>query len=285
MQIYAEMKEQRSPKQQRPEQPQQHTGASQHTGPLLQALGLSKRFGGTLAVDDVSLTVMPGTIVGLVGPNGAGKTTLFDMLAGVAPPTAGRIVLNGQEQQHRSAHTRPAQGLVRTFQIPRPFNTLTLLDNVLLGRQQQRGERLLATLWARRRSAREESAARERAYELLEFVELAPLAEQPAGVLSGGQRKLLELARVLMAHPRIILLDEPAAGVNPQLLEKLIDRIARLNQAGTSFLIIEHNMDLIVRLCRHVLVMAAGRLLCEGEARTVLRDPRVIDAYLGSTTP
>jgi len=279
MQIYAEMKEQPLPHQQLQQRP------TQPAGPLLQALGLSKHFGGTIAVNHVSLTVMPGTIVGLVGPNGAGKTTLFDMLAGVAPPTAGRIVLNGQEQQHRSAHTRPAQGLVRTFQIPRPFNTLTLLDNVLLGRQQQRGERLPANLWARRRSAREEGAARERAYELLEFVELAPLAEQPAGVLSGGQRKLLELARVLMANPRIILLDEPAAGVNPHLLEKLIDRIARLNQAGTSFLIIEHNMDLIMQLCRHVLVMAAGRLLCEGEAHTVLRDPRVIDAYLGTTTP
>jgi branched-chain amino acid transport system ATP-binding protein len=158
---------------------------------------------------------------------------------------------------------------------------MTVLENVMLGRQDHAGEGIWPNWFARKRVAGIEADAFRRAMEMLEFVALASQAHAPAGTLSGGQRKLLELARVLMAEPALILLDEPAAGVNPALLEVIIERIAVLNQRGITFLIVEHNMDLIARLCRHVYVMAAGRNLCEGPPAAVTRDPRVIDAYLG----
>jgi branched-chain amino acid transport system ATP-binding protein len=176
-------------------------------------------------------------------------------------------------------------GLGRTFQIPRPFPAMTVVENVMLGRQGHVGERLWPNWFARKRVARIEAATFARAMELLEFVALESHAHEPAAILSGGQRKLLELARVLMAEPALILLDEPAAGVNPVLLEVIIERIAELNRRGITFLIVEHNMGLIARLCRHVYVMAAGKNLCEGPPRELTHDPRVIDAYLGGAAP
>jgi branched-chain amino acid transport system ATP-binding protein len=256
-----------------------------HPRNVLRAEGLTKRFGGVVAVDGVSLVVRSNEIVGLIGPNGAGKTTLFDLLAGEQVPTTGRIFVNDVAIEGAPAHTRIGGGVGRTFQIPRPFAGMTLVENVMLGRQRQSGEKPWPNWLTPARVAREERAIFEKAMALLDFVTLAPLAHQPARVLSGGQRKLLELARILMAEPKILLLDEPAAGVNPSLLEVIIERIAAINGQGAAFLIIEHNMDMVARLCGHVFVMASGRMLCEGRPDEVARDSRVIEAYLGGGAP
>ena len=242
---------------------------------------MRKCFGGVAAVDGVSFSLSPGEILGLVGPNGAGKTTLFDCLAGTQTPTSGRIFLNGRSIERAPSHRRLAAGLGRTFQIPRPFPDMSLLENVMLGRQGLAGERILPNLLFSRKVARQERDTRQRAEELLDFVTLSHLAHQPARVLSGGQRKLLELARVLMAAPALILLDEPAAGVNPSFLEIIIERLVELNRRGATFLLIEHNMDMVARLCGRVMVMAAGRILTEGTPEEISRDPRVVEAYLG----
>ena len=249
--------------------------------PVLAADNVVQRFGGIAAVDGVSLSIARGEIVGLIGPNGAGKTTMFNLLAGAMSPTAGRVLIGGKAVEASPAHRRITLGLGRTFQIPKPFPNMSLVENVMLGRQNQAGERILPNWIMPGRVAREEKETYDKAMALLDFVTLTHLARQPAKVLSGGQRKLLELARVLMADPSIILLDEPAAGVNPSLLEVIIDRIVEINRRGTTFLIIEHNMDMIARLCSHVFVMATGKLLCEGTPEAVAADPRVIEAYLG----
>jgi branched-chain amino acid transport system ATP-binding protein len=254
---------------------------SSPTAAALSAKNLVKRFGGVAAVDGVSIEVLRGRIVGVIGPNGAGKTTLFDMIAGEQHPTSGRIDLNGVAVEGAAPDARLAHGLGRTFQIPRPFPGMTLLENVMLGAQGQSGERIWPNWLAPTRVAREERACRDKAMDLLRFVELEKLALSPAKILSGGQRKLLELARALMAEPSLLLLDEPAAGVNPSLLNIIVDRILTINKRGVAVLVIEHNMDVIVRLCERVLVMAAGRLLTEGPPTEVVRDPRVIEAYLG----
>ena len=249
--------------------------------PRLEARNVVRRFGGVTAVGDVTFAVNAGEIVGLIGPNGAGKTTMFDLLAGSVAPSAGRILLDGHAVEQAPAHRRIGQGLGRTFQIPRPFPEMSLIDNVLVARQHQAGERLLVALLRPNLVAAEERAARDKARALLEFVRLGALAHEPARVLSGGQRKLLELARVLMAEPRTILLDEPAAGVNPSLLEVIIDRLREINAGGVTLLLIEHNIDMVRRLCGRVLVMAAGALLAEGTPEAVAADPRVREAYLG----
>jgi branched-chain amino acid transport system ATP-binding protein len=251
------------------------------SGALLDLRSVSKRFGGMRAVDDVSLSIAPGEIVGLIGPNGAGKTTLFNLVAGNLCPSAGNILLDGRAIEHAPPHRRIAAGLGRTFQIPRPFPGMTVLENVLLAASQQCGERLLPNWLAPGRVAAEEHRNVERAMALLDFMTLEELAHQPARVLSGGQRKLLELARVLMADPKILLLDEPAAGVNPALLETIMDRIAELNRRGVTFLVIEHNMELVSRLCGRALVMAVGRVIAAGAPAEVARDARVVEAYLG----
>jgi branched-chain amino acid transport system ATP-binding protein len=239
------------------------------------------RFGGFMALDAMSLTLTAGDLSGLIGPNGAGKSTLFDILAGERQATSGQVLLRGRSLDRQAPHARLKAGLGRTFQTPRPFAAMTLIENVMLGWQEHEGERLWPNWFARKAVARTEIAAYERAMEMLEFVSLANHAYEPAGILSGGERKLLELARILMAEPELILLDEPAAGVNPTLLEIIMERITALNERGITFLIIEHNMDLVQRLCRHVYVMAAGRNLCDGRPDELVRDPRVIDAYLG----
>ncbi|MBN9256011.1 MULTISPECIES: ABC transporter ATP-binding protein [unclassified Mesorhizobium] len=257
------------------------TGEVAVGAPVLTAKHVVRRFGGLLAVNDVSFDVRRGEILGLIGPNGAGKTTMFDLLAGSLPPSGGDIVLNGVNVSGESAHRRLSRGLGRTFQIPRPLANLSLLENVMLARQGQTGESLLANFLRPLRVAAEERAAEDKAMDLLDLVSLSRLAHEPARVLSGGQRKLLELARVMMADPAIILLDEPAAGVNATLLEVIMDRIRGINDRGVTFLLIEHNIDMVTRLCHRVLVMASGQLICEGTASEVARDPRVIEAYLG----
>jgi branched-chain amino acid transport system ATP-binding protein len=252
---------------------------------MLEVRSISKRFGGATAVAGVSLKVAAGEIAGLIGPNGAGKTTLFNLVAGSLRPTSGDVRLDGTSIAAEQPHRRMARGLGRTFQIPRPFAGMTLVENLATAAQQQTGERMLANWFTPARVARQERANVEKAMALLDFLGLAKLAREPARVLSGGQRKLLELGRVLMADPRLILLDEPGAGVNPTLLEIIIERIAEINRRGVTFLIIEHNMDLVARLCRHVFVMSAGRMLFEGTPAAAVNDAAVIDAYLGGGLP
>ncbi len=255
--------------------------AAAMNGQILAAEQLVKRFSGLSAVDGVSLGLAKGEIVGLIGPNGAGKSTLFDLLGGNERPTSGRILMGGRAVTRLPPHRRAALGLARTFQIPRPFAAMTVVENTMLGRQHQSGERILPNFGLPGRVGAEERATFESAMRLLDFMGLAQHAASPARILSGGQRKLLELARVLMAAPTVILLDEPAAGVNPSLLALLVERIETLNRQGLTFLIVEHNMDVVARLCRRVIVMAGGRLLCEGTPAEVTRDQRLIDAYLG----
>jgi branched-chain amino acid transport system ATP-binding protein len=234
------------------------------------------------AVDAVSLKVGQGEIAGLIGPNGAGKTTMFNLIAGSLKPSGGEVLLNGNRIDDLAAHRRLALGMGRTFQIPRLFGQMSVLENMLTAARGQVGERILPN-WLSPKSVREQERLNvEKAMRLLDFVTLTKLARDPARVLSGGQRKLLELARILMADPKLILLDEPAAGVNPSLLETIIDRIHAINATGVTFLIIEHNMDMVTRLCSRALVMVEGKLLCEGTPREVVRDQRVIDAYLGA---
>ncbi len=257
------------------------SGRNGETPPVLVAEALVKRFGGVAAVDGVSLSVGAGEIVGLIGPNGAGKTTLFDCLAGEQRPSSGRVLVNGRAVESAAPNARLKDGLGRTFQIPRPFPGMTLIENVMVGAQGQSGERLWPNWLMPARVAREERAIFLRAMELLKFVTLDDLARRPARVLSGGRRKLLEIARALMAQPKLLLLDEPAAGVNPHLLNVIVERMIEINRQGVAILVIEHNMDVIVRLCGRVFVMAAGKLLREGRPSEVIRDPCVIDAYLG----
>lgn len=248
---------------------------------FLQVSHLSKSFGGHQAVNKVSFNLPRASIGGLIGPNGAGKTTLFNCLAGFMPPDSGSVMLDGIE----IAGTDPAKifaaGMARTFQIPRPFLAMTVLENVMVAPGQQMGEKFWNN-WLRPQAvAKEEQATKQAARHWLDFVGLSSLELQPASVLSGGQRKLLELARVMVTDPKLVLLDEPGAGVNPALLDQIIEKIAALNSQGTTFLIIEHNMDLVATLCSPAMVMAQGELLTSGDVATVLNDPRVVEAYLG----
>ncbi len=212
---------------------------------MLTAQSITKTFGGVRAVDEVSFTIGEGTITGLIGPNGAGKTTLFNCLAGLSAPTSGSLTLDGKRIDGLSPDRVFAKGVARTFQIPRPFPEMTVLENVMVAPLGQWGERFWANWLMPRRVADQERTLGAAARHWIDFVGLSHLIDQPARVLSGGQRKLLELARVLVAEPRLILLDEPGAGVNPALLESIAERIARLNRQGVTFLIIEHNMDLV----------------------------------------
>jgi branched-chain amino acid transport system ATP-binding protein len=249
--------------------------------PLIEARGVSKHFGGLYAVDGMSIALRRGELLGLIGPNGAGKTTLFNLLAGSLRPDSGSIVVAGEELSGRGPEQRIALGVGRTFQIPKPFAEMTVLENVLTGAQDQAGEGIWMNFLRPGHVAARERAAVEKARALLDFVTLSHLEGEPARVLSGGQRKLLELARILMAEPEAILLDEPAAGVNPTLLELIIERVLELNAGGKSILLIEHNMEMVSRLCGRVVVMAQGRYLTEGSPADVARDRAVVDAYLG----
>jgi branched-chain amino acid transport system ATP-binding protein len=250
---------------------------------LLEVRGLGKAFGGIRAVHGVDLEVAAGGVTGLIGPNGAGKSTLFNLIAGALPPDAGSIRLAGEDVTGLPPHLLFAKGLVRTFQIPRPFQRLSLLENLLVVPVGGPTERLSAAWLQRRRIAAREAGLRERAMATLRLLALDRLADEPAGELSGGQKKLLELGRVMMAEPRLVLLDEIGAGVNRTLLADLASHIERLNrEAGVTFLLIEHDMDLIARLCDPVVVMAEGQVLMRGPMEEIRRDPRVIEAYLGA---
>jgi len=251
-------------------------------GVLLDVAGLSKRFGGLQALDGADLQVRQGTITGLIGPNGAGKTTLFNVITGYIPADAGRVVFNGHDITNIPPHRVFRHGLCRTFQIPREHESLSVLENLMLVPGDQAGEGLFGSLFRPGAVRSQEARLRERAREVLAFVELAHVEQEYARNLSGGQKKLLELARTLMVEPTLVLLDEPGAGVNPTLMQRLTANIRQLNrERAITFLVIEHDMDMIMTLCDPVVVMSEGRRLMEGPPGMVQKDPRVLEAYLG----
>ena len=248
---------------------------------MLNIVEVKKSFGGVQALNGCSLSVTKGTITGLIGPNGAGKTTLFNVISGIFKPDGGEIQFNGEKIDGLPSHRISQKGILRTFQIPRVLNRMTVLENLLLYPQRQRGERPWTNLIQHRKVLGQEQDIRNRALEILVFVNLIPLKDAYAMELSGGQKKLLELGRVLMADPQIILLDEPGAGVNPTLMNELIKRILQLQEKGLTFLLIEHDMDLVLKLCDPVIVMTEGRKLTEGNFSEIRKDERVLEAYLG----
>jgi branched-chain amino acid transport system ATP-binding protein len=251
--------------------------------PILAVEGLTKSFGGVRAVDGCSLRVRPRTITGLIGPNGAGKTTLFNLVTGFVPPDAGRVLFRGEPITGLPPWAVFRRGLCRTFQIPREFKDLTVLENLLVVPPDQAGERLWVPWLAPGRVRREEAGHRARAEEVLALTGLAGHAAEPAWTLSGGQKKLLELARAMMAEPALLLLDEPGAGVNPTQMRELTRYVEWLRaERGVTVLLIEHDMDLVMRLCDPVIVMSEGRTLAEGTPDEVRRDARVLQAYLGA---
>ena len=242
----------------------------------------SKNFGGIQAVDDVSLRVEQGSITGLIGPNGAGKTTLFNLIAGVFAPSAGTIQLAGEDISTLAPHQRFHKGLLRTFQIAHEFSTLTVLENLMAVPGDQPGESLLKTWFDSKAVKDNETRVRQRAQEVIEFLEIAHLEHELAGNLSGGQKKLLELGRTMMVDAKVVLLDEVGAGVNRTLLNTIGSSIERLNkERGYTFCMIEHDIDFIERLCDPVIVMAEGRVLMQGTIEEVKRNEQVIEAYLG----
>jgi ABC-type branched-subunit amino acid transport system ATPase component len=240
-----------------------------------------KSFGGVRAVDGCSLTVEEGSITGLIGPNGAGKTTLFDIITGFQRPDAGEIYFDGRRIHGLMPHQISRRALCRTFQIVRELKEMTVLENLMLVPGGQRGEHIWYSWFHPRQVRTQEAEIERRALEVLEFVELSHLSGEYAKNLSGGQKKLLELARTLMAEPRMILLDEPGAGVNPTLMNKLTSKIVSLRSQGKTFLLIEHDIDLVTELCDTVIVMDKGRSLTQGTPQEIKEDPRVLEAYLG----
>ena len=247
---------------------------------LLEVRRLTRSFYGVQALTGADLDVAAGTITALIGPNGAGKTTLFQCISGVVPPDGGSVRLDGQDITCWRADRVTRAGLTRTFQIARGIPRLSVVENLLLYAPGLPGERIApALLGGGRRQAR---AALEQAYAVADRLGLSAVVSNPAGSLSGGQKKLLEIGRALMAGPRLILLDEPIAGVNPSLAEAIADHLRRLRDEGITFLIIEHHMDLIARLCDPVIVMAGGRKLTEGTFDQVAADAEVQAAYMGT---
>ncbi|TAF04268.1 MAG: ABC transporter ATP-binding protein [Nostocales cyanobacterium] len=250
--------------------------------PLLAATGLCKSFGGIQAVKDAKIEVNKGSITGLIGPNGAGKTTLFNLLSNFIHPDQGRVIFDGEPIHNLQPYQIAQQGLIRTFQVARTLSRLSVLENMLLAAQKQTGENFWQVQFQPHIVANEEKQIKERAMFLLESVGLEKKANDYAGGLSGGQRKLLEMGRALMTNPKLILLDEPAAGVNPKLIDDICDRIVKWNREdGLTFLIIEHNMDVIMSLCDRVWVLAEGQNLAEGTPTEIQRNAKVLQAYLG----
>jgi branched-chain amino acid transport system ATP-binding protein len=258
------------------------------SGSVQSALALDVRdvrcsFGGVTAVDVERVEVPRNSILALIGPNGAGKTTLFNVLTGFQRSDSGSWLFNGEDVSGRPAHIQARLGMVRTFQTARVFPRLTALENLLLAAPSQRGERIR---WALFHSAwrKQEAERTVTARELLEWVGLGAKADDPAGSLSGGQRKLLELARAVMAEPTLLMLDEPMAGVNPALRQALLENIMSLPGRGITVMFVEHDMDVVSAISDHIVCMAEGRVISVGTAAQVAADPAVVEAYLGKSS-
>lgn len=255
---------------------------SDRESPILSVRNVRKYFGGIKAVDGVSLDVTPRSITGLIGPNGAGKTTLFNIISGYYKPDAGEIYFKGERIDGLSLHETFKKGLCRTFQISRELKLMTVLENVMLPPRHQLGENLLKTWFLSSKVRKQEQELRERALEILDSVGLLHLKDEYAGNLSGGQKRLLELARVMMADPEMVLLDEIAAGVSPSERVMLAEHIRRLvEERGITVLVVGHEMDFVMDLCDPVIVMDKGKKLTEGSPEEVSKDPRVLEVYLG----
>ncbi len=249
---------------------------------MLQVENLSKRFGGLTAVAGCSFDIAEGSITGLIGPNGAGKTTTFNMIAGAMAASGGRILFEGKEITGLKPHELYELGILRTFQIPKEFGKLTVLENLMAAAPHQPGEQIFLNWLAPSRVRAREAEVLARAEDSLTFLGLTHVRDTLAQNLSGGQKKLVELGRTMMTDARLVLLDEPGAGVNPTLMRKIMEMIQRLNaERNYTFCIIEHDMDLIAELCNPVIVLAEGRVLTRGTMDEVRADERVIDAYFG----
>jgi neutral amino acid transport system ATP-binding protein len=251
---------------------------------IFEADGVFKRFGGINAVNGATMNVREGSITALIGPNGAGKTTFFNVVTGFYKADRGRITYSGTEITRLPPYRIAHEGMVRTFQITKALEGMPVIDNLLLAAQEQPGEKLRNVVFRPFSWREREREVNEQAEELLEIFNLTKLRDQYAGTLSGGQRKLLELARALMARPRFLLLDEPMAGINPTLGRQLLDHMQKLRrESGVTFLFIEHDMEVVMNHSDRVIVMAEGRVIAEGEPHEVRENQRVIDAYLGGT--
>jgi branched-chain amino acid transport system ATP-binding protein len=249
---------------------------------ILEVRDVVKDFDGLRAVSGCSIQVKAGTITGLIGPNGAGKTTLFNLITGFLRCNGGQILFDGERIDGLPPHQVFRRGIVRTFQIPRELKRMTVLENLMVVPAGQAGEQVWNSWFLPWRVKRQEREFEARAAGVLEFVNLLHLKDEYAGNLSTGQKKLLELARTLMAEPKMVLLDEPGAGVNPTLMKDLAENIRRsCVERGLSFLLIEHDMNLVMRLCNPVIVMAEGRKIAEGTPEEVQKNPQVLQAYLG----
>ena len=250
---------------------------------MITVKNLTKKFGGFTAVNDASLTIEEGSITGLVGPNGAGKTTLFNVIAGVYKPSKGTVYLDGKDITGLEPHQLFHKGLLRTFQIAHEFSTMTVRENLMMVPGEQSGEKLL-DVWLKPSKIRaEEVLLRKKADEVIEFLEISHVADELAGNLSGGQKKLLELGRTMMVDAKIVFLDEVGAGVNRTLLNTIGDAIIRLNkERGYTFCVIEHDMEFIGRLCDPVIVMAEGGVLAKGTIDEIKSNEQVIEAYRGT---
>lgn len=249
---------------------------------MIRVENLCKHFGGIKAVDNVSISIGKGSITGLIGPNGAGKTTLFNTIAGLYTPTSGQVFLDGEDITGLKPHQLFKRSLLRTFQIAHEFSRLSVTENLMMVPGDQSGERLINALFRRERVEQEEQAIHDRALEVIDFLNLGRVANELAGNLSGGQKKLLELGRVMMVDAKIVFLDEVGAGVNRTLLKDIGDAIIKLNQEKNyTFCMIEHDMDFIGRMCDPVICMAAGTVLAEGSAEEIKNNEEVIEAYLG----
>ncbi|MEM3693917.1 MAG: ABC transporter ATP-binding protein [Candidatus Bathyarchaeia archaeon] len=249
---------------------------------LLNTENLVKTFGTLKAIDDVTLSVKPNSITGLIGPNGSGKTTLFNIISGIYSPDKGHVYFDGIDIDDLEPHEIWSKGLVRTFQIPRLFQRLTVLDNVMLGSQGNPGESFFGIFRNWRAWRRHEEEVAMKAMEILRLLEIDHLALSPASDISGGQMKLLEIGRALMSSPRMLLLDEPAAGVNPTLARRIFERIAHLRERlGLTFFIIEHRIDILSEHADKIYVLHEGRIIAEGKPEEVVNDPKVVGVYLG----